>query len=117
MQLIVLRGAVVFEFDGGIGEFGFEPIAIEVAHCGVAEVDIDSCTCLAPCTRYGGWTAMRHEGAAIEEHEIIWRVVGCFILLIPKIADTPGAVTDVNRGFIGCTWFLARGNADEQQEV
>ena len=54
MQLIVLRGAVVFEFDAGIREFGLEPIAVEVAHCGVAEVDIDSCTCLAPCTRYGG---------------------------------------------------------------
>ena len=54
MQLIVLRGAVVFEFDAGIRKFGLEPIAVEVAHCGVAEVDIDSCTCLAPGTRYGG---------------------------------------------------------------
>lgn len=71
MQLIILRGAIVFELESGIGEFGFEPIAIEVAHGRVAEVDIDPCARLAPGTGNSGGAAMRHQGTAIEEHEII----------------------------------------------
>ena len=114
MQLIVLRRAVVFEFDAGIREFRLEPVAIEVAHGRVAEVDIDPGGCLAPCTGICVCAAMRHEGAAIEKHEIVIGIVRCFLLLIPKIADPPGAVFNVNRGLVGCARFLARSNADAQ---
>ena len=117
MQLIILRRAVVFEFNAGISEFGFKPIASEVAHGRVAEADIDPGACLAPCTGKGVRAAMRHQCTAIEKHEIVIGIIRCFILLIPKIADAPGAVFNINRGLVGCARFLARGNTDEQQEI
>ena len=48
VELIVLRRAVVFEFDAGISEFGFEPIAAEIAHGRIGKIDVDPCARLAP---------------------------------------------------------------------
>ena len=60
IELIVLRRTVVFEFDAGTAEFGFEPIAAEIAHGRIGKIDVDPCARLAPGACKHARTTMRH---------------------------------------------------------